>query len=176
MDLSLFQSLHSIAGQSGLLDGLIIFFARHLPYILTIGAFFYVLTRRSWQHRILNAISALLVIILSWGVISRTIKFFYMRPRPYEALDLEPLLTNTTSSFPSGHTTLLFALGFLIFSLNRFWGWIFLALSLLVGVSRIIAGVHWPSDILGGIAVGALGFLIIKGLLKKKTKQKKVAK
>ncbi len=60
------------------------------------------------------------------------------------------------NSFPSGHTTTLFLLAG-IFCLQRIQNSIklvLLSLAILVGISRIACGVHWPLDVLGGALGG----------------------
>jgi membrane-associated phospholipid phosphatase len=60
------------------------------------------------------------------------------------------------NSFPSGHTTTIFLVaGF--FCLQQISNWIrsgLLLLAILVGLSRIACGVHWPLDVLGGAFAG----------------------
>jgi membrane-associated phospholipid phosphatase len=80
-------------------------------------------------------------------------------PRPPATLDLAvmgPRLMH--GSFPSGHTTTAFTvLGLLVvLGLIRGLGPIVMASSLavIIGLSRIVAGVHWPADMLMGIAAG----------------------
>lgn len=62
-------------------------------------------------------------------------------------------------SFPSGHTTAVFALVGLI-ALQRDIAlsvkWALILWASLVGLSRIVVGVHWPTDVLGGAAIGWL--------------------
>jgi len=69
------------------------------------------------------------------------------------------------SSFPSGHTTIAFSLAFtLLLSFpgpRRIpIGVAAIVLASLVGFSRIYRGVHWPTDVMGGIAVGWLASLV----------------
>lgn len=59
-------------------------------------------------------------------------------------------------SFPSGHTTTAFVLAGIL-CLQVLHGWIryaVLLMALLVGLSRIACGVHWPMDVLGGMLTG----------------------
>ena len=68
----------------------------------------------------------------------------------------------TSYSFPSGHavavTSVLFAMfGVLAMTKKTWWPWIIAALlSLLVGYSRLVLGVHWLSDVVIGVAIGAI--------------------
>lgn len=65
------------------------------------------------------------------------------------------------NSFPSGHTTTIFLLaGWLCMAvLSSGWRLAVLAAALLVALSRIACGVHWPLDVLGGMAGGWLSAL-----------------
>lgn len=62
------------------------------------------------------------------------------------------------NSFPSGHTTTIFVLAGLICAqpLSNRLKWLALTLAVLVGLSRIACGVHWPQDVLGGMFGGWL--------------------
>jgi undecaprenyl-diphosphatase len=72
------------------------------------------------------------------------------RPRPFVALGIEPLLPHAAdSSFPSDHTLVGVALvGALAWRVPRLGLWL-LAWALLVGLARVTAALHYPSDILG---------------------------
>ena len=74
-------------------------------------------------------------------------------------------------SFPSGHCATSVSLyGSIGRELRKRWMWFLaVALPLLIGLSRFIAGVHYPTDVLGGWAVGllAIGFCM---LLEKKVR------
>lgn len=101
-----------------------------------------------------------LAAILGGTLISNLLKHGFDRPRP----DFEHAVQVFTPSFPSGHATLsavtFLTIGALLTRVNADWRVkaYFLAvailLTVLVGVSRIYLGVHYPSDVLAGWCVG----------------------
>jgi len=104
-----------------------------------------------------------LIAMLGRGL-SEAQKYWIARVRP----DLEPhLVAVKTSSFPSGHATssMVFYLAVaLALTAHKPWHRYAAAgaivLSLLIGTSRVMLGVHWPSDVIGGWAFGMLWVLL----------------
>ncbi len=79
------------------------------------------------------------------------------RPRPYQVLGdvcpgIDPL---DAFSFPSGHT--LHAVAFTVVATCHIpaLAWVLVPFSMLVALSRIVLGLHYPSDVLAGAAIGA---------------------
>jgi undecaprenyl-diphosphatase len=68
-------------------------------------------------------------------------------------------------SFPSGHT--MHAVGFSIVLLAYYpdWGWLVLPFTALVACSRLVLGLHYPSDVAAGAAIGASVALVSLNLL-----------
>lgn len=83
-------------------------------------------------------------------------------PRPYEAFNIPSITPKDTAgkSFPSRHA----ACGAVI-AVTALWsapalGWVLLVVSILIPVSRVLAGVHFIRDVLAGWALGAaIGFV-----------------
>jgi membrane-associated phospholipid phosphatase len=110
-----------------------------------------------------TAITLGLVFIILLGVGYAT-KEVYSRERPYDALGGVRLLVNEESdgSYPSGHT-LIVAAGAVValVYLKRSWALLLTVEAGLVAYSRMYVGVHYPSDIVGGVLLGAGCALII---------------
>ena len=83
------------------------------------------------------------------------LKYIIRTPRPFDVFtQVHPLFAESWYSFPSGHATFFMALAFSIFFLHKKAGYYFIFFALLIGIARIIAGVHFPVDILGGFCIG----------------------
>lgn len=88
------------------------------------------------------------------------LKPLFARPRP---CDLRPEMLTLVArphgwSFPSGHTASAFAAAFALWLQNRRLGVPALVLAGFIGFTRMYLYVHFPTDILGGVALGlALG-------------------
>jgi undecaprenyl-diphosphatase len=64
-------------------------------------------------------------------------------------------------SFPSDHATAAFAIAVAILLRDRRWGAVALAFASVLAVGRVAMGVHYPSDVLGGAALGAACALLL---------------
>ncbi|HSD77506.1 MAG TPA: phosphatase PAP2 family protein [Solirubrobacteraceae bacterium] len=81
------------------------------------------------------------------------------RPRPFvDHPGLVHLFAHHAADpgFPSDHTTAAFAIGVALLLRFRLWGAIVLALATVLAVGRVAMAVHYPTDVLGGAALGTL--------------------
>lgn len=93
------------------------------------------------------------------------IAHIWFRTRPFVTLHTTPLISHSAdASFPSDHTTGSMGIAAGVYTKSRRTGLYFGTLAVLIGFARVYVGVHYPTDILGGIAVGLLSaFLVAKG-------------
>lgn len=90
------------------------------------------------------------------------LKPLFARPRPCDVNTAVTILVNRPHghSFPSGHTASAFAAAFALWLQNRKLGVPALVLAAFIAFTRLYLYVHFPTDILGGMALGlALGAL-----------------
>ena len=113
-------------------------------------------------------LAALIIAEASAAVLKTTVG----RARPASGLRL---VAETDPSFPSGHATAAMAFGMSVavilavfVSRHRLSRLLALALGVLlpivVGASRLELGVHWPTDVVAGLALGACAALVVSGL------------
>ncbi|MGW0766935.1 phosphatase PAP2 family protein [Streptomyces sp. NPDC002676] len=94
------------------------------------------------------------------------IRGFVARPRPFaDHQGLDVLVSGKTDfSFVSDHATITMALGVGLFVANRAFGIAGIALALLEGFCRVYMGVHYPTDVVGGFALGTAVTLLLSPL------------
>lgn len=154
LDTGLFYALNSLVGQSRLLDGLIVFCAEYLAYLVIVAlvalVFFSIY---SWREIVVAGAAGL---IARFGV-TELIRSFYHHPRPFVVLpNVHQLFAESSWSFPSGHATFFFALATVLYCYNKRWGSGFFIAAMLIALARVVAGVHYPADIVGGAFIGTI--------------------
>lgn len=104
--------------------------------------------------------------LLFWGVFCVPAAAFLLgtalraaidRPRPYEVLNFAPLFPKNTrgQSMPSRHCFCAAAIAVAAGAVSAPLGVGMAVLAVLIAASRVLCGVHWPSDVLAGLAFGA---------------------
>lgn len=172
MDNIIFYFFYSLTHQSQFFDSLIIFFAVYFPYVIIILSGLFLLfhhevfktesTFAVFMQKRKEILSAFFVGILAW-IIANILKFLFHTPRPFDVFSqVRSLFPETGFAFPSGHAAFFMALAVSIFFYHKKAGYVFIFFALLIGLARIIAGVHFPIDILGGFILGALVAFFVK--------------
>ncbi|PIR69367.1 MAG: hypothetical protein COU47_03285 [Candidatus Niyogibacteria bacterium CG10_big_fil_rev_8_21_14_0_10_46_36] len=173
-DLTLFNALHAYAGQSRIADWIIIFFAEYAQYPVIV-AFFILLyvSHYSRQRKIQLLWVSFASVFLSRAIITEIIRLFYHRERPLFDMNVHALFSEYSWSFPSGHAAFFFAFAAAIYFYNKAWGvWFFVA-ALLISMSRVVGGVHYPVDVLGGAVVGIVSASVVFFVIKKVSGEKR---
>ena len=158
MNETLFLYINSFAGNNHILDLFFIISAKAMPYIfIGIEVWLYFVAKRKTE-----AIFAFYSVVIGL-FISQIIGIFYFHNRPFmDNLGVQLIHHQAENSFPSDHTTFLFAIAFsyLFFKLKKL-AVISLILAFLGGIARVYVGVHYPFDIMGGIFVGFVGAFVV---------------
>ncbi|WP_413758317.1 phosphatase PAP2 family protein [Streptomyces sp. MMBL 11-3] len=116
-----------------------------------------------------SSVASLIWAPLAAGVavlVNVPIRGFVERPRPFlDHEGLEVLVSGKTDySFVSDHSTLMMAMAVGLFVANRKVGLVGIVLALLGGFCRVYMGVHYPTDVVGGFALGTAVVLLLSPL------------
>ena len=91
-------------------------------------------------------------------VISEVISRFYVRQRPFAVMrDIKLLVPHSSDGgMPSHHMVFMSTVAFMVYNSNQRLSLILITLSLMSGIARISAGIHYPSDVLAGALLGSV--------------------
>ena len=119
-------------------------------------------------------IAALLALVLGALITNLGLKKLVARIRPYDSVEgLVPLVARLKDySFPSGHTCASFACATVYYKLHPGkWGKAALILAVLIALSRLYVGVHYPTDVLAGGIVGWISAVAALGIVRRYEKK-----
>ena len=131
--------------------------------VVLIGLAIIVAAWLTYERRGRYALAVVVVTLVGRGL-AEIQKYAIERIRPEDKVHLVPV---STPSFPSGHATssmIVYLTLALVLASHTRWKWPAVAgalvLSFCIGTSRLMLGVHWPTDVVGGWAFGLLWVLL----------------
>lgn len=153
-----------------------------LGSVSVISTFYFIFSSLLIVYRDFKGLAYLSLMLTGAALWPLILKLYYERPRP---LDVNHLVTVTDLSFPSGHslgaTAMYIGLAYYAGRYARSWSQeaFFYSLGalliLVVGVTRIYLGVHYPTDVIAGVAAGlAWGFAVSAGFETMKILQRRI--
>lgn len=174
MNISTFYFLHNFLFKYEWLDRIIWFFAEPFLYFVLGSILIYlfyhygIFKLNNAEKFLKNGGRKILSILFSTGFsyfLSFVVKLIFMAPRPALALpNIATLFIESGYAFPSSHSAVISAFAFSIYFRNKKLGYICMIAGLLIGVARVMSGVHFPIDILGGFLLGFLVAYFTKSL------------
>lgn len=168
MNDAIFNFFYGFSHSSVFFDGLVIFLAVYLPILILFGiSVFLIYQEKIYRTANMNLVflrqfARRLIIIFGPAFITYLLatllkELIHLDRSFVQNKEILPLFNpNQEYSFPSSHASIFSALAFTILFRYRKAGYLFLSFAVLIGLARIIAGVHFPADILGGFVLGFL--------------------
>jgi undecaprenyl-diphosphatase len=183
MNEKIFYYLNNLLGESIIFDKVILFLSNNFGYLLMITSFLFLIfhhdAKKEYPNnktRLRQKVKEIIILfgstLFAW-ILVVIIKKLFINPRPFILYpDIKTLfIYGGEDSFPSGHAAFYGALAVSIFSYHKRAGFVFAIGAVLIGLARVIAGVHFPLDILMGFVFGAsvsvLVYYFIRILAKK---------
>lgn len=149
------------------MDLLIIFGAKYLYLVIVAAAVVYLFFQPKelrWKIILCSIIALPLIYI-----VAKIGGFLYYDPRPFVVGEFMLLIPHSADNgFPSDHTLFVGAIAAIIFFFNRKFGALLFALAFLVGVARVLAGVHHFIDIFGSVVIASvITYIVFQYILPK---------
>jgi membrane-associated phospholipid phosphatase len=160
---SVFDAINDLAGRSSLLDDFGKFAANDMVFVLAAVAAVLLL----WMlvHHVRSAVEVGIIMVIAVGlslVAGRVIADLWYEARPFvDHPDTVKLISHSAdAAFPSDHCLVAGAIAMVALLAWRWLGIIVVVLALLIAWARVFVGVHYPGDVLAGLAIGAVCGLV----------------
>ena len=155
MNMELFRLINNLANKNSVLDGVMIFFSKDVPYIfMAVIAIVFILgirTKNSDYRKV--AVNTFVITVINL-ILSFIIGGIYYVDRPFVDNKVNLLFTHVKdASFPSDHATGTMSIALGLRRYNKLLSFILTILSVIVGFSRVYVGQHYPMDIIGAYII-----------------------
>jgi len=153
-------------------DKFFIWVTQNTTLLTIVFIFIYLIYSFNQKNKSYKNVIFIITSILSAAIVTNLLKIIIKRPRPYDIHSFINIqhLDAGGYSFPSGHTTEVFALAMAMLLVTKSFKKVipFYLWAILIAYTRMAFGVHYPLDILGGIIIGILIPFIIYKIWSKK--------
>ncbi|MFE5431042.1 undecaprenyl-diphosphatase [Peribacillus simplex] len=172
MNSTLFRMINNLGKQYTDLNPFFVFIAEYMIYFLVLAVLMFLFSRRN-NNRIM-VICAFITLVIS-ELLAKIAGQFHSNNQPFAELPNVNRLVEkaVNNSFPSDHTIIFFSFCITFWLFKRGWGILWVILAVLVGISRIWVGVHYPADVLVGAIISIVSATIVYKIVLKLSLTKK---
>ena len=164
MNIKIFYFFYNLSHKSFIFDQIVVFITDKADILVLLSAlvylFYFFASHPKWKRRSLSlwfteCFVVVASILSSYGV-TFILKVIFHAPRPFVTLtNVHPLVSETPfTSFPSAHAALFFGLATALYLYNKRAGFVFFIIAIIIALSRLVVGVHYPVDIFAGALIG----------------------
>ncbi|MBT2218016.1 undecaprenyl-diphosphatase [Virgibacillus dakarensis] len=159
INVDLFRMVNDLGKQYTYLNPAMSFIAEYMVFFLAFGVIVYWFTRRK-QNRMMVICATIAFVIAEF--MAEIAGKIHSNNQPFAELPhVNKLIGHAVdNSFPSDHTILFFAFCVTFLLFKKRFGFLWIALALCVGFSRIWVGVHYPGDVVVGATLSLLSAVI----------------
>ncbi|KOS60192.1 undecaprenyl-diphosphatase [Lysinibacillus agricola] len=169
MNYGLFHWINDIAGRYPFLDKGMIFITNSVPYVVIVFMLFLWFTGNK-EKRVEKQYTAIYIVFtcLLGLALNAILHSVYYHRRPFVTYHVHQLVPHATdSSFVSDHAVLVFSVACTLLLRKDSWKYPVLVWAIIVGISRIFVGVHYPADVIGGALLSLGASMIVVQFSKK---------
>jgi len=172
MNSTLFRMINNLGKQYTDLNPFFVFIAEYMIFFLVLAVLLFLFSRRN-KNRIM-VICAFITLVIS-DLFAKIAGQFHSNNQPFAELPNVNRLVEkaVNNSFPSDHTIIFFSFCITFWLFKRGWGILWVILAVLVGISRIWVGVHYPADVLVGAIISIVSATIVYKIVLKLSLTKK---
>ncbi len=168
MDLYFFNLLNGLTIKYPMLNPLFAFMGDGLAYLAIVILFYFLLVHKDKKRGAQELLMMVLVAGFAWFS-AHFFKSIFDTVRPFVSMtEVVPLFPqDADGAFPSGHATFFSALAVMMWFYHKRIAVSLGVIAVIIGFGRVISGVHFPGDILGGYVLGSVIAIIMYFLTQK---------
>lgn len=172
MNSNLFRMINNLGKQYTDLNPFFVFISEYMIFFLAFAVLMFLFSRSN-KNRIM-VFCAFIALVIS-EILAKIAGQFHSNYQPFAELpDVNKLVEKAVNnSFPSDHTIIFFSFCITFWLFKRGWGFLWGILAVLVGISRIWVGVHYPADVLVGAIISIVSAMIVYKIVLKLSLTKK---
>jgi undecaprenyl-diphosphatase len=160
VNIDAFRMINDLGKQYTALNPTFVFLAEYMVALLALATLLYWFTRKE-RNRMMGICAVVSFVIAE--LLGKAAGHLHSNNQPFAELpDVNQLIDKAVgNSFPSDHTILFFSFCITFWLFRGKWGFLWGLLALIVGISRIWVGVHYPADVVAGALIASLSAYLV---------------